>query len=334
MPEPVLAKAALSIALIFLVSCRFQKREVVVYTSVDESYAGPVLKEFSRRTGIEVHPVFEAPQTAGLANRFAAENGRIKADVFWNGEFAQTMLLKDRGFLAPYASPSIKGVPSRYIDPQNYWSSVGARCRVLLIQTRLAPPKVPASLESLLEAEIPSHRIGIAFPLSGSTATHAAALYAIHGADSARWYFQRLRARGVRVLDGNSEVGDQIAGWRLAIGLTDSNTACKVVAKGVPVTIALPDQETIGTLLIPSTVALIKDSLHPAEGKRMIDYLVSAETEKRLIEAGFYQLSLRNVEKPLGCLEGRRLKLMNVSFDDIYRQLDVSRADLERIFVQ
>jgi iron(III) transport system substrate-binding protein len=329
-------ESIIAIALVLSTSCGHSKRKVIVYTSVDPVFADPVFKDFSRRTGVEVQPFFrvEATDASGFVSLVTAEKSLPQADVFWNGEFTQTMLAKQRGLLAPHRSASARDLPSRYFDPQGYWSCVGGRCRVLLVQTRLAPPKIFASIDTLLDAEIPSHRVGIAYPPSGTTATHAAALYALLGHESAKWYFQRLRARGVRVLDNSGAVRDQVVGWRLAVGLVDSDAACVAAASGGPVSVVLPDQESTGTLLIPSTVALVNGTTHPDEGKKLVDYLLSAETEKRLIGAGYYQFSLRNLAKPQGCLEGRKLKLMDLSLEDIYNHLEPSRADLEQIFAK
>jgi len=48
-----------------------KKKFVVLYTSQDQFYAEPILKEFTERTGIEVRSVFdtESAKTAGLAHR-------------------------------------------------------------------------------------------------------------------------------------------------------------------------------------------------------------------------------------------------------------------------
>src|SRR5437762_4299857 len=52
--------------------------QVVVYCSLDEPYAAPVLKEYARRSGVEVVPLYdtEAAKSVGLAQRIRAEAGR------------------------------------------------------------------------------------------------------------------------------------------------------------------------------------------------------------------------------------------------------------------
>jgi iron(III) transport system substrate-binding protein len=44
---------------LFLIACiNKSKNEVVVYTSVDQVFSEPVLKEFEKQTGIKVNAVF------------------------------------------------------------------------------------------------------------------------------------------------------------------------------------------------------------------------------------------------------------------------------------
>ena len=49
-------------------------------------------------------PVYdvEAAKTTGLVNRLIAEKDRPQADVFWSGEFAQTIKLKEEGVVSAY----------------------------------------------------------------------------------------------------------------------------------------------------------------------------------------------------------------------------------------
>ena len=68
-------------------------REVVIYTSVDQVFSEPLLEQFEQETAITVLPLYdtEASKTVGLVNRLVAEKDNPKADVFWNGEFVQTL---------------------------------------------------------------------------------------------------------------------------------------------------------------------------------------------------------------------------------------------------
>jgi ABC-type Fe3+ transport system substrate-binding protein len=61
----------------------------------------------------------------------------------------------------------------------------------------------------------------------------------------------------------------------------------------------LPGLEGIGVPVLPNVVSLIDRAPHPLEAKRLIDYLVSEETEYRLAHSQAIQLPLhRGVEGP------------------------------------
>ena len=129
------------------------QREVVIYTSVDQVYSEPVLEKFEDETGIKVKAVYdvEAAKTTGLVNRLIAEKGNPLADVWWNGEIAQTILLKEEGVLTPYSSTEADGIPSAYIDTEGYWTGFGGRARVLLVNTELVvPEEYPESIFDLV----------------------------------------------------------------------------------------------------------------------------------------------------------------------------------------
>lgn len=313
------------------------QREVVVYTSVDQVYAEPILKAYEAKTGVRVKAVFdvEAAKTTGLVTRLEAEKGRPQADVFWNGEFAQTIGLAEKGVLAAYPSPSAATIPAAFKDDKGYWAGMGGRARVFIVNTDLVKAgDYPSSLDDMLDARWPANSIGIANPLFGTTATQAAALYAMRGPAPAREFFKALRARGIRVLDGNSVVRDLVANGQLAFGLTDTDDAAGAIARGAPVKIIAPDQDKGGTLVIPGSVGLIAGAPHPAEAKAVIDYLLSAEAEDALIRSGGCQTSLRAAGSRAGAPAFAEIKAMPVSLAEVQAMLPRALAELREIFVQ
>jgi iron(III) transport system substrate-binding protein len=334
----LLAGASLAILLLpgFLSG---QEREVVVYTSVDQVYAEPVLLAFQEESGIRVRAVYdvEAAKTTGLVNRIITEQGRAGADVFWNGEVAQTLLLQERGLLEPYRSPSSDAIPPQFRDPDGHWTGFGGRARVILVNTMgLSSGQVPDSILDLANPAIPPERIGIAYPLFGTTATQAAAFYALWGPDEARAFYQSLADRHVRVVDGNSVIRDLVAAGDLWAGLTDSDDACGAVERGAPVRIVIPDQEPggMGTLVIPNTVALVRGGAHPAEGRALVDYLVSPRVEEDLVRRGWFQVALRPTATAPGCLPEGGIRGMNVTFPEIAAQGEQARTELAAVFIR
>jgi iron(III) transport system substrate-binding protein len=335
----VCAVVALAGCAVLISGCVSAERVVVVYTSVDQVYAEPILEEFEEATGITVQAVYdvEATKTTGLVNRLIAEKDRPLADVFWNGEFMQTILLEQEGVLAPYASPEAVDIPPQYRDPEGYWAGVGGRARILLVNTdRLSPGQYPDSIADLADDTFPADEIAIAYPMFGTSATHAAALYAAWGPDEARSFYETLQARGVRVVDGNSVVRDLVAAGQVSVGLTDTDDACRAVEDGKPVAIIVPDQEEggLGTLMIPTTVGLVANGPHSEEGKALIDYLLAKETEQRLMEIGWIQVSTRLESDAAPGMESGPIRGMEVALSDVYAQLLPARTDLTEVFIR
>lgn len=328
--------AVLSLCLLPGCSSEQEERQVVIYTSVDQQYSEPVLRKFEQDTGIKVLAVYdvEAAKTTGLVNRLIAEKSNPRADVFWNSEFVQTMLLKEEGVLAPYNSPSAADIPDTFRDPDGYWTGFGGRARILLVNTDLLPAsEMPESIFDLASERWPGESIAVAYPLFGTSATHAAALYAALGPEAGRNYYGTLHQKGVQVVDGNSVVRDLVVQGRASIGLTDTDDAYQALRENAPVKIVVPDQNGLGTFVIPNTVAMVSGAPHTEEARALIDYLLSSEVENDLTAAGFIQAPLRSPDVKDDVADWTQVKKMAVDFDSVYRNLENAKQEMSQIFI-
>jgi iron(III) transport system substrate-binding protein len=275
-------------------SARSTERAVTVYVSTDRVFSEPVLREYERRSGVPVNAVYDTEETksTGLANRLLAEASRPQADVFWSNEPVRTLVLKSRNVLAPYRSPQAAGIPAALVDPDGYWTGFSARIRVIAYNTQLV--KAEEAPQSVLDLVDPKWKgqIAIADPRFGSTSFHVAALYAELGDSKADELFTRLRANAVRVVDSNSTVRDLVVRGEVKVGLTDTDDVNVAIEDGQPVAMILPDREGLGVPVMPNMVSLIANAPHPEEGKRLIDYLLSADVERQLADSEAVQIPL------------------------------------------
>jgi iron(III) transport system substrate-binding protein len=138
-------------------------------------------------------------------------------------------------------------------------------------------------------------RVAIARPLFGTTATHAAALFAQLGPERAKEFFRRLVANGAAVVSGNATVKDMVAAGEVAVGLTDTDDVNLAVLAGAPVRVIFPDQQPggLGALMIPNSVAILKGAPHPADARLLVDHLLSREVEAALAASRSAQVPLR-----------------------------------------
>lgn len=259
--------------------------QVVVYTALDREFSEPILRDFERQTGIRVLAKYdvESTKTVGLVNAILQERQRPRCDLFWNNEILHTLRLEREGLLEAYASPRADNFPPQYRSPEGSWYGLAARIRVLLVNTELVPEgERPQGLRDLTDPSWKG-RVGIAKPLFGTTATHAAVLFAQWGEAEAQDFFRRLE-QNAQILAGNKQVALAVSAGRIAVGWTDTDDAIIERDKGMPVEIIYPDQgdDQMGALFIPNTLALIKGSAHGAEAQKLLDYLLSPEVESRL----------------------------------------------------
>jgi iron(III) transport system substrate-binding protein len=293
--------------------------EVFVYTALDEEFSEPIFGQFKASTGVTPQPSFdtEATKTVGLAQAILAERDRPRCDVFWNNEILNTLRLEKEGLLDVYRSPVAESYPAMYRSPDGTWHGFAGRARVLVVNTDLVPEgEGPTSIHDLADPKWRG-KAGIAKPLFGTTATHAACLFAYWGEEKAKEFFRKVKANEVEILSGNKQVALSVAAGRLAFGLTDTDDAIIEVEKGLPVAIVYPDQgeDEMGTLFIPNTLSIIKGGPNPESARRLVDYLLSPEVEARLAVGPSAQIPLNpEVDAEVRVETPRTKKAMSVDF--------------------
>jgi iron(III) transport system substrate-binding protein len=298
--QRVVLRILLTVAAIGFVGCGSPEqsqtaiRTVTVYVSTDRVFSEPVLREYERRTGVQVNAVYDTEETksTGLANRLIAEKPRPQADVFWSNEPVRTLVLKSRDVLAPYRSPSAEGIPAALVDPDGYWTGFSARMRVMAYNTTLVKAEeAPQSIFDLTDEKWRG-QVAIADPRFGSTSFHVAALYALAGDEKMDDFFRRLKANGVKVVDGNSVVRDLVGRGEVKVGLTDTDDVNVAIEDGQPIAMVLPDADGLGVPMMPNMVSLIAGAPHPDEGRKLIDHLLSPDVERQLAQSEAVQIPL------------------------------------------
>ncbi|MBM3984764.1 MAG: extracellular solute-binding protein [Planctomycetes bacterium] len=328
----------LAAALLLLACACGRAPDVVLYCALDQSFSEPVVRAFEQRTGLSVQAYYdvEANKSVGLRRRLQQEAARPIADVFWNNEVVQTTVLARGGLLQPYRSPSAEGIPARFRDPSDLWCGFAARGRVLIVNTALRPdPDArPAGLPDFLDTAN-SGACGMAAPLTGTTATHAAFWIARHGLAATLERFERLRANGVRFASGNAHVMRLVRDGQLAFGWTDTDDCQVALDEGYPVAQVVPDQGEggEGLLLIPNTVALVTGAPHAEAGRRLIDFLLSEEVEALLAQGPSAQVPLRaSVPRPPHVLDVSAVRVADADWAAVGLAYDEGVAALEAAF--
>ncbi|MGH8582556.1 MAG: extracellular solute-binding protein [Gammaproteobacteria bacterium] len=296
---------------------------VVVYVSEDQVFSEPILKDFERATGIEVKAVYDTEETksTGVMNRLIAEKNNPQADVYWANEPIRAEVLKQRGIAVPYLSPNAKDIATAFKDPDGYWTGFSARARVLILHKRIMDK--PSSILAYTDPRWKGRAV-IANPLFGTTTTQVAALFVTWGDERARKFMNDLKENGITISTSNGESADLVANGDADFGLVDSDDAVNRMRQGKPVEMICPDQATgqLGCLILPNAALLLKGAPHPQEAKRLLDYLLSGETERKLAVADCAQIPLHpGVDTPGDVPRIEKLKMMTTDYAAIARKL-------------
>lgn len=317
------ASAALGLAAVggrYLSGCGgSDSSEIVLYSSVDQPIAAKIVAAFEKehaQTRVHLVSDTEASKSIGLATRLRAEKDNPVCHVWWGNEVFHTVSLTGEGFFAPLSLPVLGEIAPRFRDDQGRWAGCGLRARMLAVND--ATGAVKGSIYDLLDPRF-NYKVGLARPLAGTTGGHVAALYALWGEKKADDFFRSLKANNALLLGGNSAVAQQVASGNLVIGLTDNDDIFAAQRNGGELWQTLPDQGEggIGTLAVPTTVALVKRDDRPPAAAALASFLLSERCERMLLDENFAAYSVRE-----GSPE--TLKTMNVRFEDVAKLMNTA----------
>jgi len=299
--------------------------QVVVYTSEDQVFSEPILKNFEKSSGIAVRAVYDTEETksTGVALRIVAERDHPQADVFWGNEPLRAVMLKREGLLQPYESPCSRDIPKRYRDPEGYWTGFAARARVIVYNTQqVKPGNAPSSVRDLADPRWKG-RAGLANPLFGTTTTQIAALFTLWGDQTTKTFLSAMKRNDVKLVTSNGEARDLVVAGNLAWAFADSDDANVALEQKKPVAVVYPDQAGLGTLVMPNVVALVRGAPHPDTAKKLVDYLLSPRVEARLAAGPAAQMPLHpGVPVPPTVKPVSAIKDMPVRFAELGPTID------------
>jgi iron(III) transport system substrate-binding protein len=197
----------------------------------------------------------------------------------------RALVLVGKGIAEPYVSPQAEGVPPAFRAADGAWTGFAARARVLLVnKDKVRPGDMPKSIRDLAAPRFKG-QAAIANPLFGTATMHVASLFAAWGDAETKLFFKALRDNGVRVASSNGEVKRLVASGEVAIGVADTDDAHEAIEEKAPIEVVWPDQDGMGTLIMPTVVVLVKNGPHPEAGKALIDYLLTPEVERKMAES-------------------------------------------------
>ena len=330
------AVALAALAVLAFVSWRFlsgpESPTVVVYVSHDQVFSEPIVKDFERDTGVKVRAIYDTEETksTGAMNRLIAEKNNPQADVYWANEPVRAEVLRQQGIAAPYVSPNARGIPASFKDPNGYWTGFAARARVLIVNKNIGAK--PDSVLAYADSQWRGKTV-VANPLFGTTTTQMAALFVLWGDEHGQAFMNTLKDNGIKLSPSNGDSADLVARGEFAFSLVDSDDVVSRMRQHLPIELVYPDQgaDGLGCFLVPNAVVLIAGAPHTELGKKLIDYLLSKETEAKLARSDAAQIPLHSdVEGPPELRPIDKIKTWDVNYAELATKLQAIQPFLKR----
>jgi iron(III) transport system substrate-binding protein len=192
----------------------------------------------------------------------------------------------------------------------------------LVINTN--PLTTSAAPRSLLELtnEVWRGKVALAYPMFGTTATHFLVLRQHWGEAGWKAWCRALAANQPFLVDGNSIVVQLVGRGEAWLGLTDSDDIAAAQRQGLPIAAAPLWPET---MLIPNTVAVIRNAPNPEAAQKLFAYLQRPATVERLVAAKALEGLAR---------EAVPVRTVQPDWDTLLRDLEQGTDFLKRTFLR
>jgi iron(III) transport system substrate-binding protein len=283
-----------------------EEKKLVLYHSTGIEDTQQIIDLFRKRYPfllVENHRL-NSPK---LMQRIVSEvrAGRNLADAYVISG-AETWLIKDMGFLAPYVSPERSRIRPSLMDREGYWTGILWNLGVLGYNTHMVTAdSVPKRWEDLLQPRWKG-LIG----LEAEDMTWYIFMLKLMGNQNGKAFMTQLARQQPQVRTGYNLVASLLVAGEFALVPTARVHRVEQAKKeGAPV-----DWVAIEPLTPepPVCVSLPKNAAHPNAGKLFIDFILSRPAQELL-----YQLKRlpSRIDAPQPVPRLAQVKLMTVEFD-------------------
>jgi iron(III) transport system substrate-binding protein len=284
------------VLIIFLLfsGCTSQTDHVNVYSGRHYQADEELFRQFTAMTGIRVNLI--KADTDQIINRMELEGTSSPADVLITADAGRLVTAKEKGLLQPISDERLlEVVPSWLRDPDNYWTGLTKRARVIVYNKDRIDSSELSTYEDL-KAPKWNGRILVRSSQNHYNQTLLASVVAAIGADSAEAWAQGVVNNMARRPQGNDR--DQVKASAAGLGdiaivntyyigllLNSTNAEERQVARQHG--IFFPNQHDRGTHINISGIGIAASSQNKEQAEKLIEFLLSDPVQTKLSEQNF-----------------------------------------------
>jgi iron(III) transport system substrate-binding protein len=255
---------------------------ITLYTSVPTAIIEELKQEFEAETP-GVHLEIFRKGTSAVVEKINEEiaAGQVQADLIWVANFTVGEELKEKGVLLPWTPPEAAEIPDILKDEAGYYYAGRLLIMVVAYNTDTVTT-IPTGYKDLLNKKHHG-RIGHDTPeTSGSLQYFMGTL--LQDADFGEEFFTAL-AENAPQIQTSTKTTQRIADGELDMGITIDYTVRKLLKEnpGAPIDYVYPEA---GVVMVPSPIAIFKDSQNIELAKVFVRYILSRTGQAVLRDLG------------------------------------------------
>lgn len=301
------------------------KGELMVYTSIYPDIIDNMCKPNVAKAFPEMKVNWFQGGTEKVVTKITGEikAKKIGADVLMVADPSYYLKLEDQKLLLPYKSKEEKNlINDKAAD--GAWYAVRV-CNMIIAYNadKLKAEDAPKNWTDLAD---PKWKGKIAMPnpmLSGTAYVAVGAL-----ADKYGWeYFDKLKANGLRVEEGNSAIQNKLlTGEYAAAMILEENILKLANTKKEPLKVIYPKD---GVVQVPSPIAIFNTTKNPEGAKAMVDWWLSKEGQQAVVKGWMHSVR-GDVKEPIGSVPTKGLTDGKIKVD--WRKLADNNAKIKEEF--
>lgn len=279
--------------------------EVNIYTLRQPELLDPILKEFTKKTGIDVNATWVQD---GILARLKAEGKASKADAILTVDVTKLDEMAKANILQPIQSEVMKErVPQHFRDENDLWSALTLRSRIIVTsKDRVTKAESPKSYEALADPQYKgkictrsmkhAYNIGV-----------VASMVAHHGRDEAREWLSSVKENLVRRPTGNDRAqAKAIYEGGCDIALMNSYYLGKMATNEKEtiqqdwfnaLNIIFPNQDDRGAHVNISGYGILKNARNRDNAEKLLEFLLSDEAQQYYASLNFEVPVVQSVSK-------------------------------------
>lgn len=279
-----------SLSVVFLGACasssnsegsttKGESNTLVVYSPNSEGLINATIPAFEEKYDIKVELIQAG--TGELFTKLENEKNSPVADIIFGGAYSQYAQSTD--LFEKYVSPENENIVEDYQNTSGFYTPYTIDGSVFVVNPDLVGDIKIESYEDLLNPKLKG-KISSGDPANSSSAfaqlTNMLLAKGGYESEEAWKYVEDLYTNvDGKISSSSSNVYKTVSDGEMAVGLSYEDPTVKLLNDGANVEIVYPED---GTVFLPASAAIIKDSKNQKNAQKFIDFIISEEIQNAL----------------------------------------------------